>query len=142
MKPVLAFALLFLLGGCQPLPARDEGVAKNAVFLKSEHCLNEYVDEQKWVYYGPCLKVTSVNGSEPAVRPDGFIEVPVRTRLTLGVYCVYRSQDGSYRDETAIPATVVIREDEFTRPGQRWYLHPHTQALRAKGCKPTLSRAY
>jgi hypothetical protein len=34
-----------------------------------------------------------------------------------------------------------VREDTFTRGGQRWYLHAHKQARRVIGCEPTLSRS-
>ena len=90
-----------LLYGCQSLPSAEEGIEADAVYLSASHCLNEYLDDLEKVHYGPGLKVISINGEEPAVREDGFIEIPAATALTIGVSCVYRHADGS-----PIPATM------------------------------------
>lgn len=134
-------ALIWLLAGCQSLPSEAEGVASDSVFLSANHCLNEYLDDLEKNHYGPCLKVTAVNGAEPEVRPDGFLELPAATALNLSVSCVYRHADG-----TPIPATMetrdfAIRADNFPTAGERWYLHAHKQARYVVGCDPTLARS-
>ncbi|KPQ29432.1 MAG: hypothetical protein HLUCCX14_06225 [Marinobacter excellens HL-55] len=141
MKVIAAPVLFLTLLGCQNLPDRQEGVADNVVFLSAYHCLEETVDDIDRIHFGPCLKVTDINGQAPTVREDEFIEVPVRQALTIGTSCVYRHADG-----TPIPATmesvdVQIRPDTFTQGGQRWYLHAHRKARRVIGCEPTLSRS-
>jgi len=143
MKPIL-FALISVavLTGCQSLPDQPQATGSGTtVFLSAQHCLSEYLDDLKKVHYGPCLKVTGINGNTPEIREDGFIELPVATAMTVNTSCVYRLADGS-----AIPATVeeadfVITRQTFTRPGERWYLHAQTRARQVVGCKPTLSRS-
>lgn len=141
MKPFLILGLAIALTGCQSLPSSDEGRTKGVVFLKSQHCLTEYIEDLKRVHYGPCLTVASVDSKPPDLRSDGFIELPVSTRTTLGVYCVYRSQDDTLKENGRIHTTVVLPDDQFTQAGKRWYLHAHTDVLHGKGCKPTLSRS-
>ncbi|WP_372996462.1 hypothetical protein [Marinobacter sp.] len=130
-----------LLSGCQSLPPAEEGMESDAVFLSASHCLNEYLDDLDKVHYGPCLKVLSIDGEEPDIREDGFIELPAKTALTISVSCVYRHADG-----TPIPATMENAEfsvagSTFAKAGQRWYLHAHKQARQVVGCEPTLSRS-
>lgn len=137
--PILLF--LLLLAGCQSLPDKQEGVARNTVFLSAQHCLNEYLEDLEKNHYGPCLKITSVDGSEPQIREDGFIEVPVATPLTLGTSCVYRHADGSPIPQTMETVDFPVTADTFTQPGVRWYLHAHQQARGVIGCEPTLSRS-
>lgn len=132
-------ALTVTLTGCQNLPDAKEGANRNIVFLKAAHCLEEPVGDQDRIHFGPCLKITDVNGEAPTVRSDGFIELPVARPVTIGTSCVYRHADG-----TPIPATVGTAEfqvDSTTFPegGQRWYLHAHEQARGVVGCQPTLS---
>ena len=128
-----------LLGGCQS-PAGSSSPAPDTILLSAQHCLQERLpDMNNRVHFGPCLKIISVNGQPPQVRPDGFIELPVRTALDLKVSCVYRHADG-----TPIPATVEtadfpVTEDTFRRGGKRWYLHAHVRAQNGVGCRPTLS---
>ena len=97
------------------------------------------VGDQDRIHFGPCLKITDINGEAPTVRSDGFIELPVARPMTIGTSCVYRHADG-----TPIPATVGTAEfqvDSTTFPdgGKRWYLHAHEQARGVVGCQPTLS---
>ncbi|MCG2582572.1 MAG: hypothetical protein KA296_16995 [Marinobacter sp.] len=141
MNPILMLCFAIALTGCQSLPSSDEGKAKGVVFLKREHCLTDYIEDLKRVHFGPCLTVASVNGKPPATRPDGFIELPVNAWTSLGVYCIYRSQDNTVKENSSIYTTVVLPDDQFTQAGKRWYLHAHTDVLHAKGCKPTLSRS-
>jgi len=98
-------ALTVTLTGCQNLPETKEGANRNVVFLKATHCLEEPVGDQDRIHFGPCLKITDVNGEVPTVRSDGFIELPVARPVTLGTSCVYRHADG-----TPIPATVGTAE--------------------------------
>ncbi len=130
-----------LLAGCQSQPPTGADVAPGAVLISAQHCLSEYLEELEKNHYGPCLKIISVDGQAPPVRADGFIELPARTTVTLGVSCVYRHADGS-----PIPATMENTEFPVTRttfenPGTRWYLHAHRQARQVVGCEPTLSRS-
>ncbi|WP_036190214.1 hypothetical protein [Marinobacter lipolyticus] len=141
MNPILMLCFAIALTGCQSLPSSDEGNAKDVVFLKREHCLTDYIEDLKRVHFGPCLTVQSVNGHPPATRPDGFIELPVNSRTSLGVYCTYRSQDNTVKENSTIYTTVVFPYDQFAKAGIRWYLHAHTDVLHGKGCKPTLSRS-
>ncbi|MDX1597921.1 MAG: hypothetical protein R3295_04600 [Marinobacter sp.] len=141
MKRILTLCFVIALTGCQSLPSSDEGKAMGVVFLKSGHCLTDYIEDLKRVHFGPCLAVDSVNGKPPATRPDGFIEIPVNTRTSLGVHCIYRSQDNTVKENSRIYTTVVYPEDQFAQAGERWYLHAHTDVLHGKGCKPSLSRS-
>lgn len=141
MNPILMLGLAIALTGCQSLPSSDEGKAKGVVFMKSQHCLTDYIEDLERVHFGPCLTVASVNGNPPDLRPDGFIELPVNTRTALGVYCMYRSQDNTLQEDSRIHTTVVLPDNQFARAGKRWYLHAHTDVLHGKGCKPTLSRS-
>ena len=115
-----------LLYGCQSLPSAEEGIEADAVYLSASHCLNEYLDDLEKVHYGPCLKVISINGEEPAVREDG---------------CVYRHADGSPIPATMENADFAVTRDTFAQAGHRWYLHAHKQARQVVGCQPTLSRS-
>lgn len=137
---LVVFSLL-LLYGCQSLPSAEQGIEANVVYLSASHCLNEYLDDLEKVHYGPCLKVISINGEEPAAREDGFVELPVATALTIGVSCVYRHADGSPIPATMENADFPVTESTFPDAGQRWYLHAHQQARGVVGCKPTLSRS-
>lgn len=137
--PFLFF--LLLLAGCQSLPDSQEGAANNTVFLSAQHCLNEYLEDLEKNHYGPCLKILSVNGDEPLVREDGFIELPAATPVTLGTSCVYRHADGSPIPQTMETVDFRVTADTFTKPGVRWYLHAHKQARGVIGCQPTLSRS-
>jgi len=130
-----------LLYGCQSLPSAEEGMEADAVYLSASHCLNEYLDDLEKVHYGPCLKVISINGDEPAVREDGFIEIPAATALTIGVSCVYRHADGSPIPATMENADFAVTKGTFAKAGHRWYLHAHKQARQVVGCQPTLSRS-
>jgi hypothetical protein len=130
-----------LLYGCQSLPSAEEGMEADAVYLSASHCLNEYLDDLEKVHYGPCLKVISINGDNPAVREDGFIEIPAATALTIGVSCVYRHADGSPIPATMENADFAVTKGTFAQAGHRWYLHAHKQARQVVGCQPTLSRS-
>lgn len=140
-RTLLLAATLLLVYGCQSLPPAAEELESDAVFLKSSHCLEEYLGDLGKVHYGPCLRVVSVNGKKPAVGEDGFLELPTETSLTLGVSCVYRHADGSLIPATVENAEFAVSESTFTEAGQRWYLHAHKQARRVVGCEPTLSRS-
>lgn len=136
---LLPVALATVLAGCQSLPDTSQNKASTVVYLKATHCLEESVGDQNRIHFGPCLKVTDINGESPAVRDDGFIELPVARALTIGTTCVYRHADG-----TPIPATVgtadfQVGNTTFQTGGRRWYLHAHEQARGVIGCKPTLS---
>lgn len=141
MRAIATLLLSLALTACQNLPDRQEGAAGSVVFLKAHHCLEESVDDVNRIHFGPCLKVTDINGQPPQVREDDFIELPIRQALTLGTSCVYRLADG-----TPIPATMEttnfqVRSDTFTSGGQRWYLHAHKKARGVIGCEPILSRS-
>lgn len=137
-----SFLLLgLLLAGCQSLPSGPEGgIAADRVLLSARHCLQDpQPDQNDRVHFGPCLKVLSVDGQPAQVRPDGFIELPIRTALTLETTCIYRHADG-----TPIPATVQttrfkVDENTFPEGGRRWYLHAHERAVNVVGCRPTLA---
>lgn len=142
MKCLLAFLMsILVLAGCQSLPDSREGAARNTIFLSAQHCLNEYLSKLKKNHYGPCLKIIEVNGTEPQVRKDGFIELPVATPLTLGASCVYRHADGSPIPQTMETVDFNVTAETFTKAGERWYLHAHEQARHVVGCKPKLSRS-
>lgn len=157
MKPVatLTIACLLFLTGCQSLSdtppesaagnenrsSKTEAADRNTVLLSAQHCLSEYLKEQGRVHYGPCLKIITINGDTPQVRQDGFIALPVATPMTLGISCVYRHADGSPIPVTMETADFSISAQAFTKPGNRWYLHAHTQARQVIGCEPTLSRS-
>lgn len=142
MKQTLLVVFISLLfHGCQSLPSAEEGVAADAVYVSASHCLNEYLDDLEKVHHGPCLKVISINGKEPDVREDGFVELPVATALTIGVSCVYRHADGSPIPATMENADFTVSESTFAEPGLRWYLHAHEKARGVVGCEPTLSRS-
>lgn len=129
------------LTACQNLPDRQDGVANNIVFLKAHHCLEEPVDDINRIHFGPCLKVTDINGLPPQVREDDFIELPVRQALTIGASCVYRHADGTPIPATVETASFQVSADTFIQGGQRWYLHAHKRARGIIGCEPTLSRS-
>lgn len=136
-----ACAMGLLLAGCQSQPPVATDVAPGSALISARHCLSEYLEDLEKNHYGPCLKIITVDGQRPPVRADGFIEIPVRTPLILGVSCVYRHADG-----TPIPATMettgfAVTSSTFENPGIRWYLHAHKQARHVVGCKPTLSRS-
>lgn len=153
VPPILAG--LLVLTGCQTLPdgqpasrgageilpASGEAEESHSVLLSAQHCLSEHLRDQGRVHYGPCLKIISVEGEAPRVRDDGFIELPVASATTLETSCVYRHADGSPIPATMETTDFRITPDTFTRPGQRWYLHAHTQARQVIGCEPTLSRS-
>lgn len=148
MKPVVTLiACLFVVAGCQSLPdnqtapAIEEGINKNVIFLSAQHCLSENEGNPDKVHYGPCLKITNVNDSQPQVRDDGFIELPVATAVTLGTSCVYRHSDGSPIPITMETTDFLVTPKTFTDAGERWYLHAHKQVREIVGCKPTLSRS-
>jgi len=137
---LLVFGIL-LLQGCQSLPPAEDEIDGDTVFVSANHCLNEYLDDLEKVHYGPCLKVIAINDNEPAVREDGFIELPAATALTIGVSCVYRHADGSPIPATMENVDFAVSKNTFAKAGQRWYLHAHKQARRVVGCEPTLSRS-
>lgn len=138
--PLLLALLLFT--GCQSLPSgTGSSVPADRILLSAQHCLDEYVDDQDRLHFGPCLKVISVNGEKPVVTEDGFIELPVATALSLQTTCVYRHADGTPIPATVSTATFEIEADTFESDGQRWYLHAHRQARGVTGCKPTLARS-
>ena len=64
------------LTACQSLPGVDPDIGENTVLLSAQHCLEEPVGDNKRIHYGPCLKITEINGSKPRVRDDGFIALP------------------------------------------------------------------
>ncbi|SNC66196.1 hypothetical protein SAMN04487881_1527 [Marinobacter sp. es.048] len=142
MKQTLfLFFGILLLQGCQSLPPAQDGIDADTVFVSASHCLNEYLDDLEKVHYGPCLKVTAINGEEPDVREDGFVELPAATALTIRVSCVYRHADGSPIPATMENADFAVDTSTFAEAGQRWYLHAHKQARGVVGCEPTLSRS-
>lgn len=142
MKHSIVFLTsILILSGCQSLPDPEEGAARNTVFLSAQHCLSEYLKDLEKNHYGPCLKITSVAGTSPAIRDDGFIELPVAERLVLGTSCVYRHADGSPIPQTMETVDFTVTKTTFSKPGQRWYLHAHKQARNVIGCEPTLSRS-
>lgn len=140
-RATLPLLLALTLTGCQSLPGQDSGIADNIVLLSGYHCLEETVGDRNRVHFGPCLKITDINGEEPNLRDDGFIALPVRRALKLGTSCVYRHADG-----TPIPATMEteifqVQNTTFAHGGQRWYLHAHKRARGVIGCEPVLSRS-
>ena len=142
MKPTLLVVFSsILLYGCQSLPSAKEGVAADAVYVSASHCLSEYLDDLEKVHFGPCLKVIAINGEEPDVRDDGFVELSAATALTIRVSCVYRHADGSPIPATMENADFAVNTSTFAEAGQRWYLHAHKQARGVVGCEPTLSRS-
>ena len=142
MKQILLVVFgILILQGCQSLPAGQDGIEADTVFVSASHCLNEYLDDLEKVHYGPCLKIIAINGEEPDVREDGFVELPVATALTIGVSCVYRHADGSPIPATMENADFAVTRDTFAQAGHRWYLHAHKQARQVVGCQPTLSRS-
>ena len=142
MKQILLVAFVILiLQGCQSLRSGQDGIEADTVFVSASHCLNEYLDDLEKVHYGPCLKIIAINGEEPDVREDGFVELPVATALTIGVSCVYRHADGSPIPATMENSDFSVSKTTFAEPGQRWYLHAHKQARGVVGCAPTLSRS-
>ena len=141
MRAIATLLLSLTLAACQNLPDRQEGIGDNMVLLKAHHCLEEPVDGGNRIHFGPCLKVTDINGNPTQVREDDFIEVPARQALTIGTSCVYRHADGTPIPATVETANVQIRPDTFTKGGQRWYLHAHKQARQVIGCQPTLSQS-
>ncbi|MBW0147060.1 hypothetical protein [Marinobacter arenosus] len=142
MKRLFAALISILaLAGCESLPDKQEGAARNVVFLSAQHCLSEFLEDLDKNHYGPCLKITGVEGNPPQVREDGFIELPVATPLTLATSCVYRHADGSPIPQTMETVDYTVTERTFTKAGQRWYLHAHKQARGVIGCEPTLSRS-
>ncbi|KAA1176191.1 hypothetical protein FWJ25_03405 [Marinobacter salinexigens] len=139
--PFLFSLMVLVLAGCQSLPEGPKPTADNTILLSSEHCLSEYLKDLDKEHYGPCLRITEVNGQQPAIRDDGFIELPVARALTLNTSCVYRHADGTPIPLTVETAEFRITNETFTKPGQRWYLHAQEQARGVIGCKPTLSRS-
>lgn len=136
---ILPVALATVLAGCQNLPDTRQDAATNVVYLKATHCLEESVGDQNRIHFGPCLKITDINGAPPAVRENGFIELPVARPLTIGTTCVYRHADGSPIPATVGTAAFQVSNTTFQTGGKRWYLHAHEQARGVIGCKPTLS---
>lgn len=141
MKAITAAVVLTLMAGCQSLPESSDGQTRDRVFVSAQHCLEETVGNQDRIHFGPCLKITGVNGQPPTIRDDEFIELPVATALTLATTCVYRHADGSPIPRTVETADFRVTETTFTTAGQRWYLHAHKQARNVVGCQPTLSRS-
>ena len=141
MKRLITVLALTALAGCQNLPERTEGTERNVVFISAQHCLEEQVGDQDRIHFGPCLKITEVNGQTPVIRDDEFIELPVATPLTLSTACVYRHADGSPIPGTVETAEFQVTRTTFPNAGQRWYLHAQTQARNVVGCRPTLSRS-
>lgn len=138
----LAFLIALLtLAGCQTTPAAPADSSRSTVLLSGQHCLSEYIDDLEKNHYGPCLKVLSVAGMPPAVRADGFIELPVATALDLQVSCVYRHADATPIPQTMETLAFAITNETFPKAGERWYLHAHKQARKVIGCEPTLSRS-
>lgn len=137
----IACTTALLLAGCQSQPPAPSDVPPGSVLISGRHCLSEYLEELEKNHYGPCLKIISVDGEPPSVRADGFIELPARTPLMLGVSCVYRHADGSPIPATMENTDFAVTATTFENPGVRWYLHAHTQARHVVGCEPTLSRS-
>ena len=127
------------LTACQSLPGVDPDIGDNTVLLSAQHCLEEPVGDHNRIHYGPCLKITEINGNKPAVRDDGFVALPVGQPFTIETACVYRLADGQPIPATVETATFPVRADTFSRGGQRWYLHAHEQARGIIGCSPTLA---
>ncbi|MEP3562750.1 MAG: hypothetical protein ABJM19_03755 [Marinobacter sp.] len=127
------------LTACQSLPGVDPDIGENTVLLSAQHCLEEPVGDNNRIHYGPCLKITEINGSKPQVRSDGFIPLPTGQPATLETACVYRLADGRPIPATVETATFAVRPDTFPRGGRRWYLHAHKQARGVIGCSPTLA---
>jgi len=127
------------LTACQSLPGVDPDIGDNTVLLSAQHCLEEPVGDNNRIHYGPCLKITEINGNKPAVRDDGFIALPAGQPFTIETACVYRLADGQPIPATVETATFPVRADTFSRGGQRWYLHAHKQARGIIGCSPTLA---
>ena len=140
-QTLLAVFGILLLQGCQSLPSAQDGINADTVFVSASHCLNEYLDDLEKVHYGPCLKIIAINGEEPDVREDGFIELRAATALNIAVSCVYRHADGSPIPATMENADFAVSQNTFPEAGQRWYLHAHKQARGVVGCEPTLSRS-
>ncbi|MBR9871791.1 MAG: hypothetical protein GYB26_11710 [Gammaproteobacteria bacterium] len=138
LLPLLAAASLT---ACQNLPGTAPDIGDNLVLLSAQHCLQEAIGDNDRVHYGPCLKITDVNGRKPAVRSDGFITLAVGQAATLGTACVYRLADGQPIPATVETAIFEVKRDTFTRGGQRWYLHAHKKARGVIGCSPTLARS-
>ena len=134
------------LAGCQSLPSAEEGRARGVFFVASENCLSTYIEDQNRLHLGPCLTITAVNGQPPAVRPDGFIELPVGDPTELALDCVYRHQEGTFREQPRTGKSLVLSPERFTEPGQRWYPGIRTAGHdavhhRDTDCTPSLSRA-
>lgn len=140
-QALLAVFGILLLQGCQSPPPAQDRIDADTVFVSASHCLNEYLDDLEKVHYGPCLKIITINGEEPDVREDGFVELPAATALSIGVSCVYRHADGSPIPATMENADFAVSKSTFPEAGQRWYLHAHKQARGVVGCEPTLSRS-
>lgn len=140
-RALIVAAALLTLAGCQSNPGAPTDTGRNTILLSAQHCLSEYIDDLEKNHYGPCLKVLSVAGTPPAVRPDGFIELPVATALDLEVSCVYRHADATPIPQTMETVAFAITDETFSKAGERWYLHAHKQAREVVGCEPTLSRA-
>lgn len=145
LRSSLAFIVLALVG-CQSLPSAEEGRARDVFFVASENCLSTVIEDQNRLHLGPCLTITAVNGRPPAVRPDGFIELPVGERTELALVCVHRHQDGTFHEQRRAGQSLVLSPQRFTEPGQRWYpgirtAGPDVIHQRDTGCTPSLSRA-
>ena len=141
IRATTALALAFILTGCQSLPGADSSIADNQVLISAQHCLEESVGDRNRIHFGPCLKITDINGQEPNVRNDGFIALPAGQPFKIGTSCVYRHADGSPIPATMETTIFQVQSSTFPRGGQRWYLHAHEQARGVIGCKPTLARS-
>ncbi|TNE93685.1 MAG: hypothetical protein EP328_12155 [Gammaproteobacteria bacterium] len=133
--------MLIVLSGCQSMSGDARPTRGDTILLSAKHCLSEYLDDLDKEHYGPCLRITEVDGEKPVVREDGFIELPVARALTLETSCVYRHADGTPIPLTVETAEFRITNRTFTKPGLRWYLHAQEKARGVIGCKPTLSRS-
>ncbi|MGB1951654.1 MAG: hypothetical protein ACPHQ9_12855 [Marinobacter sp.] len=145
LRSGLVFTVLALVG-CQSLPSAEEGRARDVFFVASENCLSTYIEEQNRLHLGPCLTITAVNGQPPAVRPDGFIELPVGERTELALDCKHRHQDGTFHAQRRAGKSLVLSAERFTESGQRWYpgirtAGPDAIHQRDTDCTPSLSRA-
>ncbi|WP_323751390.1 hypothetical protein [Marinobacter sp.] len=136
LLPLLAAASLT---ACQSLPSVHPDIGDNAVLISAQHCLEETVGDNNRVHYGPCLKITEINGNKPNVRTDGFIELTIGQPAKIETACVYRLADGRPIPATVETATFQVRADTFPNGGRRWYLHAQKQARGVIGCQPTLA---
>jgi hypothetical protein len=133
--------LLLALSGCQSLPSAEDGRSRDVVFVTSENCLSQFIEDQKRVQLGPCLILSGVNGQSPEVCPDGFVELPAGRSASLEVTCVPRHQDGKPQQGRRARTTLAVPAHQIDTAGRRWYLNTDESLVRNPGCKPMLSPA-